>query len=349
MFKTQHEGECVKLIIPLVAVLDVERAPTLEFAETLEVRCVDPEDQMSVDSYFFASFQDGEKAIKAIRELLDARPSSDLPAMASTDTLPTDASAPQRQKSTQSSVTHAATSGLKKLFKPILPGSHGDHKEKEDDHDAEKASSGLHLPFIRKKQSRDSLETLTPEAASSNTQVSDDGYPPRQSGAPPSGMGEDSKGWGSGWIKKPVSKILSTSPTNTTTLQSGQTTEHRRRASDHLAEQLNIKQSTQTRDRKESVTEVVEPTVTGQDSDDDDEHGVTRESSRAARFSFQSASSMFSGHDIQEYSMMDQSESGRREYDETAKKFRSVFSLSEKEELIDRESPTKQTNMWLII
>jgi sterol 3beta-glucosyltransferase len=51
MFKTQHEGESVKLIIPLEAVLDVEKSPTLEFAETLEVRCVDSEDQMSVDSY----------------------------------------------------------------------------------------------------------------------------------------------------------------------------------------------------------------------------------------------------------------------------------------------------------
>lgn len=346
MFKTQHEGECVKLIIPLVAVLDVERTPTLEFAETLEVRCVDPEDQMSVDSYFFASFQDGEKAIKAIRERLDARPSSDLPAMDSTATLPTDSSAPQKQKSTQSSVTHAATSGLKKLgsvLKPILPGVGGEHKEKDHDHDAEKSSSGLGLPFISKKQSRDSLETLTPEAASSQTQVRNDGYPPRQSGQPPSGMGEDSKGWGSGWIKKPASKILSTSPTSTTTLgrkesnRPAQTSEHRRRASDHLAEQLNISPSTRTRGRQESVTEVVEPTVPGHGSEDEDhESGMTRQSSRAARFSFQSSSSILTGHD-QEYSMMDQSESGRREYEETAKKFRSVFSLSEKEELIDRK------------
>lgn len=37
MFKTQHEGESVKLIIPLEVVLEVERSPTLEFAETIEV------------------------------------------------------------------------------------------------------------------------------------------------------------------------------------------------------------------------------------------------------------------------------------------------------------------------
>jgi sterol 3beta-glucosyltransferase len=40
MFKTQHEGESVKLIIPLGAILDIEKSPTLEFAETIEV-CLD--------------------------------------------------------------------------------------------------------------------------------------------------------------------------------------------------------------------------------------------------------------------------------------------------------------------
>jgi sterol 3beta-glucosyltransferase len=48
---------------------------------------------------------------------------------------------------------------------------------------------------------------------------------------------------------------------------------------------------------------------------------------------------MLTGED-QEYSMMDQSEAGRHDHEETAKKFRSVFSLSEKEELIDREWPS---------
>lgn len=37
MFKTQHEGESVKLIIPLEAVLEIDKSPTLEFAETIEV------------------------------------------------------------------------------------------------------------------------------------------------------------------------------------------------------------------------------------------------------------------------------------------------------------------------
>lgn len=40
MFKTQHEGDSIKLIIPLQAILEVEKSPTLEFAETLEASCM---------------------------------------------------------------------------------------------------------------------------------------------------------------------------------------------------------------------------------------------------------------------------------------------------------------------
>ncbi|WVQ85442.1 hypothetical protein IAT38_007607 [Cryptococcus sp. DSM 104549] len=87
MFKTQHEGECIKLIIPLKAVLEVEKSPTLEFAETIEVRCVDSEDQMSVDSYFFAAFADNDLAFNLIKQLIVDRPSSDLPRVASNVTI----------------------------------------------------------------------------------------------------------------------------------------------------------------------------------------------------------------------------------------------------------------------
>lgn len=346
MFKTQHEGESVKLIIPFDAVLEVERTPTLEFAETLEVRCVDSEDQMSVDSYFFASFQDGDKALRSIKQRLQARPSSDLPTIDSTATLPTDRSAPQKQKTTQDTVTHAASTGLKKIssvLKPIIPGvASENHKDKY--------TGGLSVPAKKDgRTSPDSLGTLTPETPPQPRSENNEGYPPRQSGTAPAGMDVDGKGWGPDWIRKPVSKILTTSPTTLASLgrqtsrQHTTPSEHRRRVSDHLAEQLKISpRSSRAKGRrgtKESVTEVVEPTVNdGHSSDSDNGAGdMSRQSSRAARFSFHSSTSMPSSQD-QEFSMMDQSESGKREYEETAKKFRSVFSLSEKEELIDRES-----------
>jgi hypothetical protein len=79
------------------------------------------------------------------------------------------------------------------------------------------------------------------------------------------------------------------------------------------------------------VTEVVEPTVP-EDTDSEDEREDRR---RGPQLSFASESSL--GVNDPGYSMMERSESHTREDDETARKFRSVFSLSEKEELIDRE------------
>jgi len=331
MFKTQHEGESVKLIIPLEAVLDVEKSPTLEFAETIEVRCVDSEDQMSVDSYFFASFHDGDKALKSIRQRLDARPSSDLPANDSAITLPTDGSAPQKQRTTQEGASHAATSGFKKLGSLLKPILHGSSSKHDDSHKDE--------VFEREDFSHDSQETLTPEVPVR------DGYPPRQSGAAPAGMNEE-KGWG-GKLFKPVSKILGTSPTSSTHVRtsssgrSGHPSEHRR-ASDHLADQLHIRQhlSRTGGDGREQVTEVVEPTVNdGTTTDSENEHET--QESRVARMSFTSSRE-------QGYSMMDQTEEDDEEYAKTARKFRSVFSLSEKEELIDRKSLDTPATMLMI-
>jgi len=330
MFKTQHEGESVKLIIPLEAVLDVEKSPTLEFAETIEVRCVDSEDQMSVDSYFFASFHDGDKALKSIRQRLDARPSSDLPANDSAITLPTDGSAPQKQRTTQEGASHAASSGFKKLGSLLKPILHGSSSKHDDSHKDE--------VFERDEISHDSQETLTPEVPVN------DGYPPRQSGAAPAGMNEE-KGWG-GKLFKPVSKILGTSPTSSTHVRtsssglSGHPSEHRR-ASDHLADQLNIRQhlSRTGGHGREHVTEVVEPTVNdGTNTDSEDEHET--QESRVARMSFTSSGE-------QGYSMMEQTEEDDEEYAKTARKFRSVFSLSEKEELIDRELPSTILTMLM--
>lgn len=342
MFKTQHEGESVKLIIPLEAVLDVDKSPTLEFAETIEIRCVDSDDQMSVDSYFFASFNNGDKALQSIQDLLAARPHAELPATDSTATLPTDDSATQKQRSTQHSVSHAATSGLRKLgsvLKPIIPGVGSKSHKDEETSTTEKSSSSIPKPIVpQRRSSNDSAETLIPEAPV------DDGYPPRQAGAPPSGMGDEHRGWGPDWIRKPVTKILSTSPSSTTHSSGGMSSEHRRRASDHLAEQLNIQQHVDRnqgrKGTKESVTEIVEPMVNDgatSDSEHDADNEVSRHSSRAARFSFNSSASITSGRD-QGYSMMEQTEEDDKEYAQIAKKFRSVFSLGDKEELIDRES-----------
>nr|XP_019049094.1 sterol 3-beta-glucosyltransferase [Kwoniella bestiolae CBS 10118]OCF28024.1 sterol 3-beta-glucosyltransferase [Kwoniella bestiolae CBS 10118] len=350
MFKIQHEGESVKLIIPLQAVLELERSPTLEFAETIEIKCVDPEDQMSVESYFFASFQDNERAYNKIQTLLEERPSSDLPRISSAvtiqqqpaETLEDSVNTIRRpDHSSDTSTTH--TLGLKKIgsvLRPLISRSN----DKVNETDQHKPS--LTIPFLSNKThktSHDSLETVRNEPLIEGEVESpdeegdfDDGYPPRQNGPPPAGMmHEDHRNsWGPSWIRKPASKLFGTSPGSTSTLG---------RSPPEYQSGSGVSRSSTTRTirrKQNSVTEIVEPAVPHGDDSSDDE--ITRRpdatsSRRAARLSI--ASDVSSGSQMaqsrSDYSLMEASETGQREDDETAHKFRCIFALSEKEELID--------------
>ncbi|WVR05782.1 hypothetical protein IAU60_002807 [Kwoniella sp. DSM 27419] len=344
MFKTQHEGETVKLIIPLEAVLEIERAPTLEFAETIEIKCVDPDDQMAVDSYFFASFQDNDRAYNSIQRMLDQRSSTDLPRVLSATTLaqtpePLDNSynTIKRVPTTDSTRSTHSKSGLKKItsvLKPLI----GKSSDKVDDaHDDTHKSSKLSLPFLHPKvhkQSHDSLETVRNEHtdAAGGEGLSDDyddGYPPRQSGVPPQSMSDDGKkGWGSSWIRKPTIKMLASSPDESSASMPVQSPDTE---IPHMSSVARSPKSRGHRGKSHSVTEVVEPAV---DYDDDSEDELNK---KTARMSF--ASDASSGSQMNksrsDFSMMEASETGKREDVEMANKFRSVFALGEKEELVD--------------
>jgi len=301
---------------------------------------VDPEDQMSVDSYFFASFQDDEHAFAAIQQRLEERPSSDLPRFTSDLSLETiRVSEPDKKSLASSKDSSSGPLGIKKLGSILKPfKSHAN--DKVDDSDSSDGKSGLSIPFLSKshKPSHDSLETLRTESIDP-LDDEDDGYPPRQNGTPPRGLhGDGGKGW-TGWIRKPKSKIFGSSPSQSSlkdrvqtdpTLGAGLTDTPVKSVESHPSGR-----------KRSSVTEVIEPVVLGgkhESSDDEDiPYRRRRRSSRGPRVSFASQSSS-DGHqqDRSDYSMMEESESGNREDEETAQKFRNVFSLSEKEELIDR-------------
>ena len=316
MFRTQHEGECVKvgrqfwspnsqtqLIMPLEAIVEVDKSPTLEFAETIEIKCVDPEDQMSMDSYFFASFADTDRAYDAIQSVLAARSSSELPRVSSNLSQEMQAasaessSAPQqRQSSVIASTAAPLVRKLGSVLKPLKPFVSRDAdkgREKSDATPEGKSSSGLSIPFLSKaKPSHDSLETLRHDQ---DLEEAFDGYPPRQTGPIPSSF--DEKTWKSTWMRKPPQDSKPTPPGWNS-----------------------------SRDRNgRRVTEVVESVFPGSEDESDREFPARKKT--AASMSFSSRS---------DFSVMEQSEGGREEDEEVARKFRSVFSLSEKEELIDR-------------
>ena len=289
---------------------------------------------MSVDSYFFASFQDNDHAFAAIQRQLDERPSSELPRVLSNLSLQTTATEAETSTAAVKSEESSGPSGLRKIssvLKPLIP-----HNDKSDSSDTSDSKSGFSIPFLSKshKASHDSLDTLRREPSTGPLDEEEqDGYPPRQTGAPPRGMPEEGgkPAW-SGWIRKPAAKIFGSSPN-----QSSQPT--RSSADSHVYSGLT---DTPTRTRtapakRASVQEVVERVASSTDdeSDDDNRRGTSRRrSDQRSSFKSDVSSGSQMGHN---YSMMEQSESGNREEAEIADKFRSVFSLTEKEELIDRE------------
>ncbi|WOO84798.1 Sterol 3-beta-glucosyltransferase [Vanrija pseudolonga] len=114
IFKVQHEGESVKIVIPLEAVVDIERNPTLEFAETIEVKVVDPEDAMSMDSYFFASFPDNDFAYNVLHQALEERPISNLPPASSVQ------EAEEKEKTTQATTGGYGLPSIGTVLRPLL-------------------------------------------------------------------------------------------------------------------------------------------------------------------------------------------------------------------------------------
>lgn len=317
---------------------------------------------MSVDSYFFASFSNNEKAYKAIQKLLESRPRQDLPRMPSNASIMSAATLDPETRSVRSQKSFDDRSSgkrrgsdatlppglgsLRKLGNVIKPlVSRGNASSDEVDEPADEAvheedgkprSKGFGISLLKPKShtpSNDSHDTLQGDEA-----LDADGYPPKQSGRPPPSMHEDSsKSSLKSWITKP-SKLFSSSPSKSTEPSRA-----------HSVKKAYWAGQTTATDRhgvskRGSVTEVVEPghpdSSDGESSDDDDETFASRRRGKAgtARMSFGSGDD---ANDRSEYSMMEQSEGGQREEDEMARKFRNVFSLSDKEELIERKSRSR--------
>ncbi|KZV92112.1 UDP-Glycosyltransferase/glycogen phosphorylase [Exidia glandulosa HHB12029] len=70
IFKAQNMGESVKIAIPYMAILDVDKSSAMDFSETIEVKVVDKDNHSgySIDSYFFAYFKSTEHALVQMRD-----------------------------------------------------------------------------------------------------------------------------------------------------------------------------------------------------------------------------------------------------------------------------------------
>ena len=60
----------VKIAIPYSLILDIDRSTAMDFSETIEVKVVDRDEHFTMDSYFFAYFQNLSEALEQIREVV---------------------------------------------------------------------------------------------------------------------------------------------------------------------------------------------------------------------------------------------------------------------------------------
>ncbi|KAF7306570.1 Sterol 3-beta-glucosyltransferase [Mycena indigotica] len=72
IFKAQNMGDSVKIAIPYSIILDVDKSTAMDFSETIEVKVFDKDEHFSVDSYFFAYFEDLSGALDQIRDAVRA-------------------------------------------------------------------------------------------------------------------------------------------------------------------------------------------------------------------------------------------------------------------------------------
>ncbi|KAL8834178.1 MAG: hypothetical protein Q9170_003879 [Blastenia crenularia] len=88
IFRSQNDGDSVKISLPIVNVIDIEESPVIEFAKTLKIRVVDNDETYVIDEvraiigvrfdqllirfqYFFSFFSFGDDAFDVLRSMLD--------------------------------------------------------------------------------------------------------------------------------------------------------------------------------------------------------------------------------------------------------------------------------------
>ncbi|ANB15176.1 Atg26p [Sugiyamaella lignohabitans] len=67
IFRSRNEGDYVKIIIPLVNIIDLEDSPIMNIATTLKIRAIENDETYAVDEYVLAFFTKGKEVVDAIK------------------------------------------------------------------------------------------------------------------------------------------------------------------------------------------------------------------------------------------------------------------------------------------
>ncbi|KAF3942031.1 hypothetical protein ABW19_dt0200868 [Dactylella cylindrospora] len=71
IFRIHNDGDSVKVVIPIENVLEIEKSPVIEFADTFKLKVVADDETYAIDEYFFSFFSFGAEAYELIRLLVE--------------------------------------------------------------------------------------------------------------------------------------------------------------------------------------------------------------------------------------------------------------------------------------
>ncbi|TGJ71182.1 Sterol 3-beta-glucosyltransferase [Orbilia oligospora] len=79
IFRIHNDGDSVKVVIPIENVLEIEKSPVIEFAETFKLKVVADDESYAIDEYFFSFFSFGAEAFELIRLLVEDTTAQKIP------------------------------------------------------------------------------------------------------------------------------------------------------------------------------------------------------------------------------------------------------------------------------
>ncbi|KAF3910895.1 hypothetical protein ABW20_dc0107869 [Dactylellina cionopaga] len=79
IFRIHNDGDSVKVVIPIENVLDVEKSPVIEFADTFKLKVVADDETYAIDEYYFSFFSFGAEAFELIRLLVEDTTAQKIP------------------------------------------------------------------------------------------------------------------------------------------------------------------------------------------------------------------------------------------------------------------------------
>ena len=70
IFRSHNDGDSVKISLPFENVIDIEKSPVVEFAETIKIRVIENDESYAIDEYFFSFFSFGDDVINVLASLV---------------------------------------------------------------------------------------------------------------------------------------------------------------------------------------------------------------------------------------------------------------------------------------